>query len=219
MDAGHSVTGITGREDKLMVMNLLAFTALAAQCAPSVAPQTLLAIVRVESGLDPLAIGVNGKAPRRLHPTSIEEAISQATRLIADGANIDLGLGQINIRNLAPLGLTVAGAFDPCRNLAASARLLAVDYDLAGSRPGAEQAALRTSLSLYNTGGVLRGFQNGYVAKVVEAAGRIVPALQPDQHTPAASAPPSAPAWDVFARPAGQSAAFVFTPAVAGDAP
>lgn len=202
-----------------MVLSLLTVTALAVQCAPSVAPQTLLAVVRVESGLDPLVIGVNGRQPRQLRSATMSEAVTKAERLIASGANLDLGLGQINVRNLAPLGLTVADAFDPCRNLAASARLLAVDYDLAGSRPGAEQAALRTSLSLYNTGGVLRGFQNGYVAKVVEAAGRIVPALQPNQHTPAASAPPSAPAWDVFARPAGQSAAFVFTPAVAGDAP
>ena len=202
-----------------MVLSLLAVTALAAQCAPSVAPQTLLALARVESGLDPLVIGVNGRQPRQLRSATISEAVTKAEGLIAHGANIDLGLGQINVRNLAPLGLTVADAFDPCRNLAASARLLAADYDLAGSRSGAQQAALRTSLSLYNTGDPWRGFANGYVAKVTAAAGRIVPALQPDLHTPAASAPPSTPAWDVFARPAGQSAAFVFTPAVPGDAP
>jgi type IV secretion system protein VirB1 len=193
--------------------------ALASHCAPAVAPETLVSVVRVESAFDPLAIGVNRPAAERLHPRSLPDAIATATRLIADGANIDIGLGQINIKNLVALRLTVAGAFDPCRNLAASAQLLAADYDLAGPRPGAEQAALRTSFSLYNTGDALRGFRNGYVAKVVEAAGRIVPALQPGQHTSAASLPPSKPAWDVFARPAGQSAAFVFTPAVPGDAP
>ena len=194
-------------------------TLLASHCAPQASSQTLLAVAQVESALDPLAIGVNGKTPRRLHPVSAADAINQAERLIADGANIDLGLGQINVRNLGTLGLTIADAFDPCRNLAAAAQVLKADYDRAGPAPGAEQAALRTSLSLYNTGDVFRGFRNGYVAKVVQAADRIVPALQPDQHPPIPAAPPSAPTWDVFAHPAVQASGFVFTPAAPGDAP
>lgn len=202
-----------------MPLTAAIIAALVSHCAPEVSTATLLPLVRVESAFDPLAIGVNRPSPARLHPRTSTEAIDMATRLIGSGANIDLGLGQINSANLASLGLSVSDAFAPCRNLHAAGRVLQAAYLSQQPAPGREQVALRTSLSLYNTGDVLRGFQNGYVAKVVEAAGRIVPALQPGQHTPAASAPPSAPAWDVFARPAGQSAAFVFTPAVPGGAP
>ena len=76
-----------------MVMSLIAATALAVQCAPWVAPQTLLAVVRVESGFDPLAIGVNGAQRTQLHPGTAEEATATAERLINQGLSVDLGLG------------------------------------------------------------------------------------------------------------------------------
>jgi type IV secretion system protein VirB1 len=141
---------------------------------------------------------------------------------MAEGANVDLGLGQINGHNLKPLGLSVADAFDPCRNLAGIARLIAPDYDRADPQPGAEQAALRTSLSFYNTGTAWRGFANGYVAKVAAAAGQIVPALQPDERNTSgpARAEPSRPVavWDVFGDVSAPAVGFVFTPA-SGDNP
>jgi type IV secretion system protein VirB1 len=202
-----------------MALSPALLLALASQCSPSVAPETLVSVVRVESGFDPLVIGVNSPAAEHIHPKSLPDAVATSTRLLAAGANIDLGLGQINSANLERLGLSIADAFDPCRNLRASGRMIEAGYLRAHPQPGAEQAALQTSLSLYNTGDPWRGFANGYVAKVVAAAVRIVPALQPNQPTPAVSAPPSAPVWDVFARPAGQSAAFVFIPATLGDAP
>ena len=202
-----------------MPIDLATALALAQTCAPGVAAVTLTSVVQVESGFDPLAIGVNGRSHVELHPASTAEAVATAQRLIARGANIDLGLGQINVRNLSPLGLSVADAFDPCRNLAASAQLIAAGYVRASPKPGAEQAALRASLSLYNTGNPWRGFANGYVAKVTAAAGRIVPALQsvePPISTQAHAAPPPAPVWDVFAGTGAPTAGFVFTP-VAGD--
>jgi hypothetical protein len=122
-----------------MALSLLAVIALAGQCAPSAASQTLAAIAHVESGLDPLAIGVNGRPSQQLHPTSATVAIKAARRLIAAGAKFDLGLGQINVRNLGPLGLSLADAFDPCRNLAAAAQLIAADYDRAGRRANSAQ--------------------------------------------------------------------------------
>lgn len=203
------------------MLTALDVQALAAQCAPVVAPTTLLAVASAESGFDPLAIGVNGRRPTQIHPASKAEAVATAGRLIARGANIDLGLGQINVRNLARLGLSVADAFDPCRNLAASAEVIAAGYRRADPQPGAEQAALRTSLSLYNTGDVRRGFANGYVAKVTAAAGRIVPALQADAGRAAVQlhAAPPAPAWDVFAQAPAPTAGFVFTSDSLGDGP
>ena len=188
---------------------------LAAKCAPQAAPQTLLAVTRVESGLDPLAIGVNGPAPRRLRVPSRQEAIAQASALISRGANIDLGLAQINSANLGRLGLTVADAFDPCRSLAAGATLLKVNYQAARARAADEQSALRTALSLYNTGDSRRGVRNGYVDRVERSAAG-VPALPVEK--PTAFAAPQPQAWDAFGdlRPA----AFVTFPSTRqGDQP
>lgn len=166
--------------------------AIAAHCAASVAPETLVSIVQVESGFDPLVIGVNGAAPRRVYPRSLADATDQASRLIASGASIDLGLGQINSTNLARLGLTVPDAFDACRNLRAAGRILETAYLGQAPMAAGDQAALRRALSIYNTGRSDRGFRNGYVARVTAAAGAPAPVPAPRQ--PAAPAQP----WDVF---------------------
>lgn len=176
---------------------------LAARCAPSVAAETLLSVAKVESGFNPLAIGVNGTPRISVRATSAPEAVAKASALIAAGRSVDLGLAQINSRNLGWLGLTVAGAFDPCRNLAASARVLQDGFARGDAQVVGEQPALRTALSYYNTGHPERGFRNGYVAKVTKAAAQIVPALEtatePAEPAPAAEPPkPDAPVWDVF---------------------
>lgn len=192
-----------------MPLEPTALLTLAAACAPAVAPTTLLAIARVESGLDPLAIGVNGPRAPRVAVRSLEEAIRTAERLIASGRNIDVGLAQLNTRNLPWLGLTLADAFDPCRNLAGSARVLSDGYRRAAPVPGHEQQALRTALSFYNTGDPQRGFRNGYVAKVTAAAVSVSPASILAPATPPAAGPDP---WDVFGRARLSRAAFVITP-------
>lgn len=143
------------------------FNTLAAECAPWVAPSTLAAIVRTESGFKPLAIGVNGGARLARQPSGIEEAVATAKWLIANGYNIDLGLGQINSANLSKTGLSVEAAFDPCRNLAAAAAILQWNYKSASRQAPSEQSALQAALSAYNTGSFSRGFSNGYVQKVI----------------------------------------------------
>lgn len=186
-----------------MALDLPTLLGLATACAPQVAPQTMVAIVRVESAFEPLAIGVNGARSRAERPATIAAAAARAEALIARGHSIDLGLAQINSRNLAWLGLTPRDAFDPCRNLAAGARVLEAGYRRAAPAAGQEQAALRTALSYYNTGHPERGLRNGYVAKVTAAAGQV-----PRIPQASAAAPPPA-AWDVFAR---AQRGFVITP-------
>jgi type IV secretion system protein VirB1 len=158
-----------------------------------------MSIVRVESGFNPLAIGVNGLPRVVIRAATPAAAERQASALIAGGRSVDLGLAQINSKNLRRLGLSVEDAFDPCRNLAAAATVLQEGY--VRSRPGqmGAQPALLQALSYYNTGHPRRGFANGYVAKVTAAAGQVVPVLATESDQPAKPAPRvSTPAWDVF---------------------
>ncbi len=142
---------------------------LALQCAPTVAPETVAAIVHTESRGHVFALNVNGgRQPRR--QASAAAAAATAKRYVAAGYSVDLGLGQINSRNMRWLGLTWETVFDPCTNIAALGRVLTQNYNSvkAGRDP---QSALRIALSMYNTGSESRGFRNGYVAKVIGNAG------------------------------------------------
>ena len=152
-----------------MAYSTTALLALASQCAPSVASGTVLAIIQTESSGDPFALNVNGgRQPER--QSSAADAAATAQRFVTAGYSVDLGLSQINSRNMRWLGLTWETVFDPCTNVAALARVLTTNYNAvkAGRDP---QTALRVALSMYNTGSQKRGFRNGYVAKVVGNAG------------------------------------------------
>lgn len=178
---------------------MLDFIALAQECAPQVAHQTLAAIVKTESAFRPLAIGVNGGARLERQPANKDEAVVTAKWLIANGYSIDMGLGQVNSANLSRTGLTVEDAFDPCKNLAASASILHDNYQAASRKVEGEQAAVRAALSAYNTGSFTRGFANGYVQKVVSNATAnpakpAVPALVPIPLVRGAQAPKPAAA-------------------------
>jgi len=153
----------------IMAYSAAAILALASQCAPNVAPQTVAAIVQTESHRRPFALNVNGGSQPPAQD-SAASAAATAQRYIAAGYSVDLGLGQINSRNMRWLGLTWETVFDPCTNVAALGRVITANYNAAivGRDP---QTALRVALSLYNTGSSSRGFRNGYVAKVVGNVG------------------------------------------------
>lgn len=191
-----------------MPLDATTLMALAATCAPQVAPTTLLAVVRAESRLDPLAIGVNGAGAPVVRAQSRQEAARAARQLVAAGRDIDLGLGQINVRNLPWLGLSIEDAFDPCRNLEAAGRVLALGYRRGVAEAGPGQRALRIAFSVYNTGHPAHGFANGYVARVTGAAS---PRSAPAEDLPRSQPP----AWDSFAtaRRAWSATAFVITTA------
>jgi type IV secretion system protein VirB1 len=175
-----------------MALSATALLALASQCAPSVAPETVLAIIQTESSGEQFALNVNGgKQPAR--QTSAADAAATARRYVAAGYSVDLGLGQINSRNMRWLGLTWETVFDPCTNVAALARVLTTNYNAvkAGRDP---QTALRVALSMYNTGSQTRGFRNGYVAKVIGNAGVVDTGLTYAQSLPTVAVAPPASA-------------------------
>jgi type IV secretion system protein VirB1 len=152
-----------------MTYTAAAILGLASQCAPNVAPQTVAAIVHTESRGNPFALNVN-RSRQPAPQLTAADAVATAQRYVASGYSVDLGLGQINSRNMRKLGLTWATVFDPCTNIAALGQILTQSYlaVIGGRQP---QTALRLAISLYNTGSTSRGFRNGYVAKVVGNAG------------------------------------------------
>ncbi len=167
-----------------MTYSAAVILSLAMQCASNIAPQTVAAIVHTESRGNPLALNVNG-ARQPARATSVADAVATAKRYTALGYSVDLGLGQINSRNMQKLGLSWESVFDPCTNIAALGQILTQSYQaVAGGRH--PQTALRLALSLYNTGSTSRGFRNGYVAKVVGNAG-IADGVNADYPEPAPS--------------------------------
>lgn len=153
---------------------------LLTQCAPTVAPSTMRAIVKVESGFKPFVIGylVRGQAGAQTltrQPQSKAEAVQWASWFMKNGYRFDAGPAQVNSVNFARYGLTAETAFEPCQNIAAGAAILTAEYRRAASTYGPGQAALRAAISSYNTGHFARGIQNGYVSKVQNAAGVMPP--------------------------------------------
>lgn len=184
---------------------MLDFLALAQECAPWVAPQTMAAIVKTESGFNPLSIGVNGGARLVRQPADKAEAVSTAKWLIDQGYNIDLGLGQVNSSNLSKVGLNVGDAFEPCKNVAAAASILHNNYQAAKGKVRGEQAALHAALSAYNTGSFSKGFSNGYVQKVINNAGAAVPSVKVGMPIPLVGEQPSKRVANLRAQPEGQA--------------
>ena len=187
------------------LVSLDTFAKLAAACAPSVAPETLAAIARTESGFDDTEVHDNA-TNRTYRPATRGEAIALSTELvIVDHHSVDLGLMQINSANLADLNLTITDAFDVCHNLTAGARILVAGYvaPAAGSDP---QPAVLQALSRYNTGDPARGLVNGYVGRVQDSAEQVVPAIrlrgEPTGAAPVTARQPASPppSWDVYAQ-------------------
>jgi len=150
------------------MMFAIALAAQIERCAPQVAPVTMAAIVRVESGGNALAIHDN-TAKRSYHPRDRATAEAIAQLLLDAGHSVDLGIAQIDDVNLLPLGLNVRTVFDTCTNLGAGGRILARDYAFAVSRYGPGQVALRHAIGMYNTGRLDAGA--AYVRSVLLAAG------------------------------------------------
>lgn len=153
-----------------MLLPAVVFT-LAQQCSPDVDPNTMAALVASESSGNPYAIGV---VDMRLdkQPANLEEAIDTAKMLIAKGANISVGLGQINHKNFDAYGLTIESAFDACTNLGVSSKILSSCYTRASTQQGEGQDALKAAFSCYYSNNFTRGFvtegnnQPSYVKKI-----------------------------------------------------
>lgn len=125
--------------------------------AEGIAPATLLAIGRVESGLLPWAINAGG-VPATF--ASREAAIAATAALLGRGVrSIDVGCLQINLLWHPDAFASLVEAFDPPANAAYGARFLAGLYRRSGS--------WRRAVGEYHS--ALPGAQERYVAAVAAA--------------------------------------------------
>jgi type IV secretion system protein VirB1 len=151
-------------------MDPILFASLAASCAPLVHPNTVHALVAVESSFNAHAIGVVGGVLNR-QPRTPGEARATASALHRDGWNYSVGLAQINRHNFQRLGLTLDSAFEPCQNLRAMQAVLVECAERAVLTTPATDA-MGPALSCYYSGNFVTGFRHGYVDRVVSTARR-----------------------------------------------
>jgi type IV secretion system protein VirB1 len=137
-------------------------------CAPAVDPVTMAAVVKQESGGQPWVVN-NNTTKKSTAFASKPAAVAAAMAAIGRGENIDMGLAQINSKNLSALGLSVEQVFDPCTNITAGASILAAGYGRTGS--------LGSALSMYNTGRSDSKIGAAYAQNVFGQAGVQVPAI------------------------------------------
>ena len=70
------------------------------------------------------AISVNGWEGDPFTVTDTEEATIAANLFISEGYTVDVGLMQINSKNLERFGEPVASAYEPCNNIQLGERIL-----------------------------------------------------------------------------------------------
>lgn len=150
------------------------FVDLAQHCAPQIAVETLAAVVSIESNFQPYAIRINSDHPLADQPRTRSEAIETATILVAEGHDVDLGLGGVSSGDLNRLGLSVTDTFNFCLNLKATATLLDGYYQVAlragATDKDAQGAMLR---SYYGRGDASVGEIVGYDTKVLAEKDRL----------------------------------------------
>lgn len=160
------------------MMDLPLFIEHAQACAPAIEAVTLAKIAKQESALRPWALSVNypngtarklgepgGYARLQKQPSSKDQALRWAKRLIEQGHTVSFGLMQISSQNLARLGYTLEQAYEPCTNIKIAGTLLS--QKLASAKTLAPDNPLPVALSLYNSGDMRMGFANGYVSGVL----------------------------------------------------
>lgn len=140
------------------------------QCAPNIAPSTMMAIIKTESNGQPHAINLNKGKKLLYQPKTKEQAIKWVEYLELHNYNFDVGIAQINSSNIKRYRYKARDMLDPCTNIKVAGYIITSNYVNALSTSSNQQVALRKMISAYNTGNHQSGFTNGYVQKVIKNA-------------------------------------------------
>ncbi|MCX8514679.1 MAG: lytic transglycosylase domain-containing protein [Burkholderiales bacterium] len=139
-------------------------------CSIKVAQNTMKAIIKTESRGNYLVIGLNTKKHHYIMPKDINSAIAIVNFLEQNNYNFDIGLTQINIKNVHKLGYMAQDMLNPCLNVFIASEILHKYYIKALNNSATNKEALYKAISAYNTGSFSAGITNGYVAKVISNA-------------------------------------------------
>jgi type IV secretion system protein VirB1 len=121
----------------------------------SVAPNTTLALMGVESGGHPWEIGDNDSDPHQSYNFDTkEEAVAKANELLALGHNLDLGLMQVNSSHMQTYGVSTSDVFEPCRNVNIGTEIMYSAYHTALKDYPPGSSALFHAFIAYNCGNV-----------------------------------------------------------------
>lgn len=144
---------------------------LVLQCAPLLDPQLATSLIQQESGFNPYAIGMDGKAVLKPQPASLDEALRVAGMLIARGEKFSIGLSQVHINNVRSYGLSLKEAFEPCINLQ-HGQTIFLDFHRAALRAGWTGAdAVFATLRGYNSGKINSPISNQYATEILARLG------------------------------------------------
>lgn len=150
----------------------IALAAALHACAPAAAPDTMAAIVAVESGGWPYAVNDN-TAHRRYRPRTRDQALRITQAAIRAGHSVDVGIAQVNSGNFAAFHVNADRMLEPCANLRVGSLILANAYRVAAGRFPERPEALWHAIMAYNTGSLYAGER--YVRAVVAAAAPSTP--------------------------------------------
>ena len=137
---------------------------IAKLCSSNVHPQTIMEIAKTESNLNQFAVNVNG-IDKSFKITKLGDALEVIELAKSKDKTFDVGLMQINSRNLDRFGIKPIDAFEPCLNIRIGGIIISEFYKTALRQTNDPQVALQQALSAYNTGSLINGFSNGYVEK------------------------------------------------------
>lgn len=144
-----------------------AISNLLQQCAPLIDARLASSLVRQESGFNPYAIGLDGRAVLKPQPRSLAEAIQKVKELTAKGITFSVGYAQIHVANVRSAGLTWEQAFDPCTNLSYGQSIL-VNFHRAAHRAGWRDGdAVFAALRGYNSGKIGSNVSNKYASEIL----------------------------------------------------
>jgi type IV secretion system protein VirB1 len=106
-----------------MMLALATLAAYLQTCAPSVAPDTMRAVVSVES--HGYIYAINDNTSRRTYcvpgaavfPCDRDQAAALAERAVRSRHSVDVGIAQVNSGNFRAYGVSATQMLDPCENL------------------------------------------------------------------------------------------------------
>ncbi|ENZ3888442.1 transglycosylase SLT domain-containing protein [Campylobacter coli] len=140
--------------------------ALIEQCKnPNVETQIIQKIIQIESNNQQFAININKVGSFMLKTK--KEAENLANNFIKGGYSVDIGLMQFNSNNLKSSTFShysVEDLLDTCKNIKAGSDIFYLAYEATDEKLSKEER-INQALSIYNTGNLEDGFNNGYIAK------------------------------------------------------